>query len=86
MSELKRRLLTNWHMMRVLRLVIGAMLLITGFQAHDWVTGLFSTFFIYQAVTDTGCCGSGGCYTGNAKTDKPLVQTTEEITEYEEIK
>lgn len=45
MSDLKQRLTTNWHMMRVLRLVIGGMLLVTGIQAHDWVTGLSARSF-----------------------------------------
>ena len=83
MSTLKQRLFTNWHLMRIMRLGIGAMLLVMGVQNKDWAMGLFSIFFLYQAVTDTGCCGSQGCYTTPVAKEKAL--PGEEV-EYEEIK
>ncbi len=84
MSALKARLLTNWHLARIIRLGIGIMLLVSGIQAKDWVMGSFSLFFIYQAVADTGCCGSAGC----APRTMPVKGDTnqEELTDYEEIK
>lgn len=84
MDSIKQRLLTNWHLMRIMRLAIGVWLLVVGIQTHDWAVGLFSVFFLYQAFTDTGCCGTQGCYTSAAK---PMVKKegTEDI-EYEEVK
>ena len=85
MNTLKQRLLTNWHLMRIVRLGIGIMFLVMGFQGKDWAMGLASIFFLYQAVTDTGCCGTQGCYNPPASKKKtaPIVQ---EQVEYEEIK
>ena len=73
--------------MRIMRLGIGIMLLVMGIQSRDWVMGLFSVFFLYQAVTDTGCCGTAGC---NTPRDRIRVSNKDtdltNIIEYEEIK
>ena len=85
MNTLKQRMLTNWDLMRIVRLGIGIMMLVMGIQAKDWALGLFSTFFLYQAITGTGCCGSRAC-------DAPVGTSTKnnwkESTpiEYEEVK
>jgi len=81
MSTWKQRLLTNWHLMRIVRLGLGMMMLVMGWQSRDWAIGLFSIFFLYQAATDTGCCGSRGCAQGGRNYEG---QT--ETVEYEEIK
>lgn len=87
MSTLKHRLLTNWHLARIMRLGIGIMLLVMGIQNKDWAMGLFSVFFLYQALTDTGCCGSQACYTPPAVKNKGYLNTgQDEDVEYEEIK
>ncbi len=85
MSTFRERLTNNWHLGRVMRLGIGIMLIVMGIQSHDWAMGLFSIFFLYQAVTDTGCCGSQGCYAPPRKT-RANDAATETVTEYEEIK
>ena len=87
MSTLKQRLLTNWHLTRIMRLGIGIMLLVMGIQNKDWAMGLFSVFFLYQAVTDTGCCSSQGCSTPARREAKGTVNNVpDEDIEYEEIK
>jgi hypothetical protein len=50
----------------------------------DWAAGFFSVFFLYQAVTDTGCCSASGCSPMVNKTGKKVTDVPE--TEYEEIK
>ena len=87
MNNLKERIFTNWHLMRIMRLAIGIMLIVMGFQSRDWAMWLFSLFFIFQAVTDTGCCSSAGCYNFDAKQDKKSLSVVKEtIIEYEEVK
>ena len=85
MSAWKQRLTTNWHLMRLVRLGLGIMMVVMGIQGHDWAIGLFSVFFLYQAVTDTGCCGSGGCNTPVGRKEMARYDDTTPI-EYEEIK
>ena len=87
MSAFKDRLTTNWHLMRIMRGGIGLMMLVMGIQSKDWALGLFSSFFLYQAITDTGCCGSQGCATPK---ERNKINTSGPATdlpvEYEEIK
>ena len=87
MSILRQKLLANWHLMRIVRAGIGIMLLITGIQNKDWITGIFGIFFLYQAVMDVGCCGSKACYTPTIGKNKDKNQIKQnEIIEYQEIK
>ncbi|MBS1779863.1 MAG: hypothetical protein JST70_11100 [Bacteroidetes bacterium] len=83
MSVWKQRLLTNWHVMRVIRLGISIWMVATFFIQKDMFAGLFGAFFMYQAITDTGCCGVGGCYT--PPSTRKAGNKVEEI-EYEELK
>ena len=84
MNTFKYKLLHNWHLVRIMRLGIGMMLLVTGIQQKDWPIGLFSIFFLYQAITDTGYCAANGC-NAPARSSKQgaIAETT---VEYEEVK
>lgn len=82
MNTLKQKLLTNWHLMRVVRLLLGLWMLVMAVQTKDWAIGLFSAFFIYTALLGVGCCGAQGCYT--SETD-PGENKLNDI-EYEEVK
>lgn len=82
METIKQTLFTGWHFMRWLRLVFGIFFIIQGIQSSDTLIGVVGAFFLLTAVTNTGCCGAGGCATPMQKksTNEP-----EEIT-FEEIK
>jgi hypothetical protein len=62
MSTLKQRVLTNWHLMRIIRLGLGIWMLVMAIQSKDIAIGLFSAFFLYTAIAGVGCCGPNGCY------------------------
>jgi len=87
MNAIKQRLFTDWHLVRMMRLGIGIMMLVAGIHSKDWTMGLFSSFFLYQALTNTGCCGTQSCYTPKVvkKTD-PIVSSGEEAIDFEEVK
>ena len=78
----KQTLLTNWNFMRFLRLGIGIYIAVQAIATQSAFSGVVAVFFIYQAVSNTGCCGSNGCALPIKKsnTDK-----TEEV-DFEEIK
>lgn len=61
METFKQRLFTGWNFMRWLRLVFGAFFIIQFFQMHDTFMGLAGAFFLFTALTNTGCCGAGQC-------------------------
>lgn len=55
----KDRLFTNWHMMRWVALAAGLFFLVQALRFQDLVSGLIGGFFLFQAVTNTGClCGN----------------------------
>ena len=80
MKNVLAGLLTNWHPMRMLRMGIGLWGAIQGVIAKDWAMGLFGAFFLYQGVTNTGCCGTQACFTPVKK------EVPSKETEFEEIK
>lgn len=82
MKAFRENLLTNWHFMRWLRLGLGLFVGIQAIQLHDALAGMVSAFFLFQVVTNTGCCGAGGC----AVTSTSQKEKLAEPVDYEEIK
>ncbi len=84
MSDLKMKLTTNWHAMRILRLGIGLLLVASAVQSKDWVMGMFGAFFLYQGIADVGCCGAAGCAPRTGKNTESVQAT--DMVDYEEVK
>lgn len=54
-------LFTNWHLMRWLRLAIGLYFVWQFVHRPDILSAMIALFLLFQAVTNTGCCGATGC-------------------------
>ena len=81
MRELKERLLTDWHPMRMLRTGAGLIAGVGAIQSADILLGAVGVFLLYQGLMNTGCCGAMGCdYTPKRKQKQGI----DEI-EFEEI-
>ena len=78
----KETLLSGWNFMRFLRLGLGIYIAVQAAETHSIFSGIVALFFIFQAITNTGCCGSNGCAVPIKKSNS---DTIEEV-EYEEIK
>jgi hypothetical protein len=78
---IKQMLTTNWNFMRVLRLGFGLLFIVQAIQNRDIIIGFIAAIFLFQAVTNTGCCGINSCATLPKKTDS---KNSDVI--YEEIK
>ncbi|MEQ7801923.1 hypothetical protein ABDJ41_19160 [Pedobacter sp. ASV1-7] len=74
--------LSNWNLMRFIRLVLGVIVSVQGFQAHQWMLVALGGLFTLMPVFNIGCCSTAGCKTtySSRKTT-----ATEDIT-YEEVK
>lgn len=81
MKDLKATLLNNWNFMRWLRLILGAYIGVQAILMRDPLSGLISVFFLYQAVTNTGCCGVNSCEAPLRNSDQE-----KEVVQFEEIK
>ncbi|MFB0910461.1 hypothetical protein CXF59_00925 [Flavobacterium sp. ALD4] len=66
---MKRLLLTNWHAMRWIRLVIGLFLIQQAVQYQQLIFGFMAAFFLFQAIFNTGC-GLNGCEVSTFKKNK----------------
>jgi hypothetical protein len=60
-STFKYNLLNNWNIIRFIRLGLSIIIILQAIQVHDALFGFLGTFFMYQALTNTGCCGVSGC-------------------------
>lgn len=82
MRTLRQMLTTDWHLMRILRVVFGSFFLVQAFNMSDVLIGLAGALFLYQGITNTGCCGA------TCMNNMPLNKAENEEKEinYEEIK
>jgi hypothetical protein len=77
-ETIKYNLFNNWNIVRGIRLAISIFIIVQAIQLHDMLFGLFGCFFLYQALTNTGCCATTGCVPTIHKNDnKDEVEFTE---------
>lgn len=79
-NAFKHLLLTDWSIVRWIRLVIGFGLLYHALTIGSFLFGVFSVFFLVQAITNVGCCFASACTTPNRKSDHKI-----EDVQYEEV-
>lgn len=56
-----KTLFTGWHFTRWLRLGLGVLIIIQAIHAMDAVLGIIAAVFLFQAVTNSGCCSDAAC-------------------------
>ena len=77
---MKQVILSNWTLMRFLRLGIGIAILVQAVIAKDTLFVFAGILFTAMPVFNIGCCGTAGC----AVPSKKEPGTTKDIT-YEEV-
>ena len=82
MNKIKTMVFTNWGFMRWTRLGLAILASIQAISMQNGGVGIIAAFFFFQALTNTGCCGVGGCA---VPVQKKGTDETKEV-EYEEIK
>lgn len=78
----KEILLTDWNFMRILRLGLGIYIAVQAVETQSTILGIFAVFILFQAITNTGCCGSNGCAVPIKKNNSDKI----EEVDYEEVK
>jgi hypothetical protein len=63
---IRKVLFTKWYFMRWLRLCLGIYFIIEALNEKDPLLGFISAFFLFQAVTNTGCV-AGKCSIQNGE-------------------
>lgn len=84
-SQIRETLFLNWHLRRWIALIAGSFFLLQAFWHWDVLSGLLGGFFLFQAVTNSGCLVSRGCAApAQASSESDLTQI--EDIEFTEIK
>ena len=68
--------------MRWFRLVIGIIVAYQSYELQNGLMALLAGLFIFQALGNTGCCGSTGC---SVETNKKNTHKSIDV-EFEEVK
>jgi len=84
---IKKRILLGWNLIRGLRLLIGAYFAVQAIETLEIFSGIIAAFFLYQAITNTGCCGANACAMPNSKDNMNKPEEVEFIkVESDELK
>lgn len=65
---MKHLLFTNWHLIRIIRLIFGMFLILQAMETRQWIFIVFAAFFLFQAVFNQGC-SANGCETNLPKSE-----------------
>lgn len=82
-DTIKATLFTNWHLARSLRLIFGVFIMVQAIATTDFLIGMIASLFLFQAITNTGCCGVSSCAIPNSTAKEKISNS---VLEYEEIK
>ena len=77
---MKETIISNWTLMRFLRLALGIAILVQAVIARDILFAFAGMIFTAMPVFNVGCCGTAGC----AVPTKKNTDTTKDIT-YDEV-
>jgi hypothetical protein len=77
MQTIKQTLFTGWNFMRWIRLAFGIFFAVQTFQTHDTLVSFVAAFFLFTALTNTGCCGSGGCTLKNIPDNSTKIEESD---------
>jgi len=77
---MKQQILSNWNVMRFVRLGLGIAIIVQAVIAGDWMMGILGVLFTAMPVFNIGCCAAESCNTAVKKN----VSTSKEIS-YEEL-
>ena len=76
-----KKYLSNWNIMRVLRLALGVFVIVQGIMDNQWMLAAFGALFALMPLMNISCCGTTGCRIPNIRGDKKL-----EKVNYEEVR
>jgi hypothetical protein len=61
MNYIKQQLLSGWNVIRWIRLIFGIAILIQAVEIGQPLIGIVAAILLFQAISNTGCCGKNGC-------------------------
>ena len=77
-----KTMLQGWHFARILRVVLGVIIIVQGIIVHETSFALMGLLLSGMAVLNIGCCGPAGC--GVPMNRKQM--NKEQSIDFEEVK
>ncbi len=79
---IKETLFTGWNWVRWFRLGLGITIAFQAVETHDALAGVLSAFLLFQAISNTGCCGVNAC---DLKSNNKQSEQLDDVV-FEEVK
>lgn len=76
-----QNIIKNWSFVRLLRLVMGIVLVVEAVKSGMWFLVAVGAVFVAMPLLNIGCCATGNCSVSTRHSNN-----TNDDTEYEEIK
>ena len=76
-----RTLLTGWNAMRIIRLVLGVIVIVQGINNGEVLYFVLGGLLVLMALANSGCCGAGAC----AVNPRSIKEKEEKEIVYEEV-
>lgn len=76
---MKNQLFNHWNIFRVLRLILGIVIIIQSFYTRNYTFGIIGLLFSLMSVFNVGCCGTTCSTTNFSKSNEPEDITYEEV-------
>lgn len=77
---MKSTIFNNWNFFRILRLILGIIIIFESIYSKDWQMTIVGLLFVGLALFNIGSCGAGGCYTSTK-----LSENNKKEIKYEEV-
>lgn len=61
MNSVIEKVSSNWHLMRIIRLIIGIMIIVQAIADRHLLLGILGAIFSSMAIFNVGCCGNNAC-------------------------
>lgn len=55
------RILSGWNLVRILRLVLGIIIIVQGISTKEWTFVMLGSLLTLMPLLNIGCCGPSGC-------------------------
>ncbi len=79
-----KTILAQWNAMRIIRLVLGIVIIVQGIYTNDYAIALLGGLFTLMPLLNIGCCGTNACNTNTQR--KINTDSKKEEIIFEEVK
>lgn len=76
---MKNQIFKNWNFFRILRLILGIVIIIQSIYTRNYTFGIIGLLFATTSIFNVACCGSSCSTTNFSKSNEPEDIAYEEV-------